>query len=77
MTADDFLFWYEDILLNEAVSPVIPKMYKSSNNTVMDMEKISDLAVKIKFDAPYPAFDLIMTTISVDLPVTLWLRRTI
>jgi len=52
-TADDILFWYNDILLNEELTPSIPGMWKPGGE-VMKVEKIDDYTVKYKFSGPYP-----------------------
>lgn len=59
-TADDFLFFYEDILLNQELTPSIGAAYKAGGE-VMVMEKVDPYTVKVKFAAPYPAFEVIMT----------------
>ena len=33
-TADDFVFWYEDILLNEALTPTVPQIYLAGGRTL-------------------------------------------
>jgi len=52
-TADDIMFWYEDILLNKEITPVTPKVF-CPGGEVMKMEKIDDFTVKLNFSAPYP-----------------------
>ena len=58
-TADDFMFFYEDILLNEELTPAIADAYKAGGE-VMKMEKIDDYTIKITFKEPYPAFEVVM-----------------
>jgi len=52
-TADDFLFWYEDIILNDELTPVKPKEW-SPGGELMKVEKIDDWTVRLKFTIPYP-----------------------
>ena len=58
-TADDMIFWYEDILLNKELTPSVGTAYKSGGE-VMLMEKIDDYTVKVSFAAPLPAFRVSM-----------------
>ncbi|RME71299.1 MAG: ABC transporter substrate-binding protein, partial [Chloroflexi bacterium] len=55
-TADDIMFWYNDILLNEELTPVVPVWMQNSDGTVAKVEKISDYAVKWTFKDPNTAF---------------------
>jgi len=52
-TADDMMFWYEDIILNDELTPVKPEMW-SPGGKLMKVEKIDDYAVRFRFDVPYP-----------------------
>lgn len=52
-TADDFLFWYEDILLNDELTPVKPKAWYPGGEPVK-MERIDDYTIRFKFAVPYP-----------------------
>lgn len=61
LTADDFLFWYTDVLNNADLNPAIAKTW-STNGTVMQMTKTSDYEVKITFADPNPAFEIQMAT---------------
>ena len=58
-TSDALMFWYEDILLNEEVTPTVHDRYISGGE-VMKMEAVDDETVKVSFAAPYPAFDVVM-----------------
>ncbi len=46
MTADDILFWYNDILLNKDVTPAIPFWMKNADGSTAKVEKVNDYAVK-------------------------------
>ena len=54
-TADDFVFWYEDIYLNEALVPV-PHASFAINGKQGRIEKVDDLTVNFVFEDPYPLF---------------------
>ncbi|MBI3959870.1 MAG: hypothetical protein HY328_13750, partial [Chloroflexi bacterium] len=55
LTADDILFWYEDMLMNEEYTPSIPKDWTSGGDPVV-VEKIDQFTVKFKFTTPYGLF---------------------
>jgi len=54
-TADDVMFWYEDIVLNDELSPTKPSQLKRAGE-LGKVEKIDDYTIKISFAAPYGAF---------------------
>ncbi len=54
-TADDFMFWYEDIALNKELTPSFPN-WGLVDGVPMVFEKIDDYAFKIKFVKPYGIF---------------------
>jgi len=56
-TADDIMFWYEDILLNDNLTPVKPEKW-SPGGKLMEVEKIDDYTVRLKFAVPYPVADM-------------------
>ena len=58
-TADDFIFWYEDIILNEELTPTISAAHKTGED-VMVMEKVDDYTVTVTFAAPNKSFDITM-----------------
>jgi peptide/nickel transport system substrate-binding protein len=55
-TADDIMFWYNDILLNEELSPAVSVWMKNPDGTTAKVEKVSDYAVKWIFSSPNTAF---------------------
>jgi peptide/nickel transport system substrate-binding protein len=55
LTADDIMFWYEDVLMNEELTPAIPSTWSSGGDPVM-AEKIDDFTVKFSFTAPSGLF---------------------
>ncbi len=50
-TADDFVFWYEDLLSNDQLVPTRPEIWRS----LVNVEKVDDYTVKFYFDVPYPS----------------------
>ncbi len=54
-TADDFMFWYEDIYQNNELLPTKPPML-SINGKPGKMEKVDDSTIRFKFEDPYFAF---------------------
>lgn len=56
-TADDFMFWYEDIASNNDLTPVKNTAW-TPGGKMMVMRKINPYTIKITFAAPYPAVDI-------------------
>lgn len=55
LTADDILFWYEDVLMNAELTPTIPSWLKRDEQPVV-VEKIDDYTVKFSFAIPHGLF---------------------
>ncbi len=53
-TADDIMFWYEDIMLNDEITTSFPVADWYSGGEVMKMEKIDDYTVRVHFSEPHP-----------------------
>ncbi|MBV7337158.1 hypothetical protein KFU94_54805 [Chloroflexi bacterium TSY] len=53
LTADDFLFWYEDVAMNEDIWPSPPPELVVAGEVGV-MEKIDDFTVAYTFASPYP-----------------------
>jgi peptide/nickel transport system substrate-binding protein len=51
-TADDIMFWYEDIALNEFLTPTFPAWLTVGGKPVV-IEKVDDYTVTFKFATPY------------------------
>jgi peptide/nickel transport system substrate-binding protein len=49
--ADDIMFWFEDVVLNEELTPAFPSWLRSGGEPCT-MEKIDDYTVKFTFAAP-------------------------
>ena len=54
-TADDIVFWYEDILMNEELTPVVSAVYRVDGE-IMELVKIDDYTVEFRFVDPNPFF---------------------
>jgi len=54
-TTEDILFWYEDILLNEDLTPAIGADWKADDQ-VMDVEVIDDYTIKFIYASAKPYF---------------------
>jgi len=54
-TADDIMFWYEDVLMNKELTPGIDPLWTVGGKP-MTVEKVDDETVVFKFDAPYATF---------------------
>jgi len=59
-TADDFMFWYNDIVLNDELSPTKPSQLKRAGEVGV-MEKLDDYTIRITFKEPYGAFEEFLT----------------
>jgi peptide/nickel transport system substrate-binding protein len=58
-TADDFVFWYEDVLLNKELTPTVPTVF-IINKEPLKLSKVDDLTIKVEFAGANPNFDLFM-----------------
>jgi len=59
VTTEDVLFAYEDVLLNEKLTPVFPRWLKAANKgdgEPMKLEVIDDYTFRISFTEPYGGF---------------------
>ena len=54
-TADDIMFWYEDILKNEELTPVVPRDFRRGGEVVA-LEKLDDYTIRFRFKEPHGLF---------------------
>jgi len=54
-TADDIVFWYQHVLLNKTITPVVPRDFKRSGE-VMKLERVDDYTVRFRFKEPHGLF---------------------
>ncbi|ETX09104.1 ABC transporter substrate-binding protein [Candidatus Entotheonella palauensis] len=54
-TAGDFLFWYEDMYLNDELNPAKPPRFNIAGEPGV-MTKIDETTFKVTFQSPYPFF---------------------
>jgi peptide/nickel transport system substrate-binding protein len=52
VTADDFMFWWEDVILNDEITPVKPQEFKPGGQ-LMDVEAVDDYTIVWQFQEPY------------------------
>lgn len=57
-TADDMIFYFEDIQFDPQYSPIISRNWTPGGKP-MKVTKLDDYTVKFEFAAPYPAFPLL------------------
>jgi len=55
-TADDILFWYNDVLLNKELTPTLPGWIKSPDGTAAKVEKVDETTVRFTYTAPATLF---------------------
>ena len=55
-TADDIMFWYQSILLNEELTPTVPGWMQNGDGSVASVEKVDDTSVRWSFGQPNTAF---------------------
>ncbi len=55
-TADDILYWYNDILLNKDLTPTLPTWMQNSDGTAAKVGKVDDYTVTFTFDRPSTLF---------------------
>ena len=53
--ADDFMFWYEDVLHNEDLTPRVRSVWRPGGEVVR-LRKIDDTTVHFEFSSPVPGF---------------------
>ena len=51
-TADDILFWYQDIILNDELTPVKPKQWMPGGEP-MKVKKIDNYTIQLEFSVPH------------------------
>src|SRR5256712_3447300 len=51
-TADDIVFWYQDVLLNKDLVPAIPSWMRNADGTTATVEKVSPTAVRWSYKQP-------------------------
>jgi peptide/nickel transport system substrate-binding protein len=51
-TADDIVFWYQDVLSDKDLTPAIPSWMKNADGTTATVEKVSPTAVRWTYKQP-------------------------
>src|SRR5258707_2540636 len=55
-TADDILFWYNEVLLNKELTPSLPGWIKNADGSAAKVEKVDDSTVRFTYAAPATLF---------------------
>lgn len=55
-TADDIVFWYNDVLLNKELTPTLPGWIKNPDGTAAKVEKVDETTVRFTYAAPATLF---------------------
>ncbi|MEW5816113.1 MAG: ABC transporter substrate-binding protein [Spirochaetota bacterium] len=59
VTADDMLFWWEDVMLNDKLIPETPAPYMPGGE-LMKAEKVDDYTIRFHFAVSYPAAPMLV-----------------
>lgn len=51
-TADDIMFWYNDVLLNTDLTPTVPKWMQNKDGSTAKVEKVDDYTVRWVYNEP-------------------------
>jgi peptide/nickel transport system substrate-binding protein len=54
VTADDIMFWYEDVILDDELTPSKPTWLRPGGGDLATVEKLDDFTVRFTFAEPYP-----------------------
>lgn len=65
-TTDDWMFWYNDVLLNKDVNPSVDLAY-CTNGEPMKYEQIDEYNLNIVFQDPNPSFEVVMARYSTNI----------
>jgi len=55
-TADDILFWYNDVLLNKELTPTLPGWIRNPDGSAAKVEKVDDATVAFTYASPATLF---------------------
>ncbi|MGM0370157.1 MAG: ABC transporter substrate-binding protein [Bacillota bacterium] len=55
LTADDFMFWFNDVMQNEEITPSVPGWLKPGGE-IMEVEAADDYTLEFSFKVPYYGF---------------------
>jgi len=55
-TADDVLFWYNDVLLNKDLTPTLPGWIRNADGSPAKVEKVDPVTVRFTYAAPATLF---------------------
>ncbi len=55
-TADDILFWYNDVIQNKDLMPSLPTWIRNTDGKAAKVEKVDDYTVRFTYDRPATLF---------------------
>ncbi|HTE81006.1 MAG TPA: ABC transporter substrate-binding protein [Reyranella sp.] len=55
-TADDILFWYNDVLLNKELTPTLPGWIKNPDGSAAKVEKVDETTITFTYESPATLF---------------------
>ncbi len=55
-TADDIVFWYQNVLLNKDLTPSVPTWVRNADGSAAKVEKLDDYTVQFTYDRPATLF---------------------
>ena len=55
-TADDILFWYNDVLLNKELTPTLPGWIRNPDGSPAKVEKVDETTIRFSYAAPATLF---------------------
>ena len=61
-TADDFMFWYQDMYLNQELIPV-PLAVMTINGAPISLEKVDDTTIRFFAPEPYHALPIVLASV--------------
>ena len=61
-TADDIMYWYEDVLQNKDLVPAVPSWMKNKDGSLVQVQKVDALSVRWTFMEPNTNFLTELTT---------------
>jgi peptide/nickel transport system substrate-binding protein len=61
-TADDIMYWYEDVLQNKDLVPAVPSWMKNKDGSLVQVQKVDGLSVRWTFMEPNTNFLIELTT---------------
>jgi peptide/nickel transport system substrate-binding protein len=61
-TADDIMFWYNDVLLNQDLTPTLPVWMRNHDGTPVTVQRVDDITVRWVYKEPNTTFLMELAT---------------